>query len=64
LSLVAAGLGAFGYWGLFTYYERKEFDEMAGIYPGIALLISVILFLICLILSVIVFLKSKKNRAV
>jgi hypothetical protein len=36
LSVVAAGLGAFGYWG-YTSPGRRQYDEMAGIIPEMAL---------------------------
>jgi uncharacterized membrane protein len=58
----AAVLGAFGYWGVFTRSGRREYDEMAGFIPGIALLIAVILLLIALILSLLAFLKQRRIR--
>jgi hypothetical protein len=57
----AAALGAFGYWGVFTSSGRRQYDEMAGFIPGIALLAAAILLLIALILSLVSFLKRRKN---
>lgn len=33
LLVLAAGLGAFAYWGLLTDAGRQSFDEMDGMYP-------------------------------
>jgi uncharacterized membrane protein len=56
----AAVLGAFGYWGVFTRSGRREYDEMAGFIPGLALLVACILLLIALVISLILFLKKRK----
>jgi len=60
LSALAIPLGVFGYWGYFTYSGNKHFDEMDGLYPFFALLLSGFLFLIVLILIIISFFKKKK----
>ena len=61
LSLVAAGFGAFGYWGVYTPSGRKRYDEMAGIIPETALLVSFLLFLIILIIIIVFFSRKRKK---
>lgn len=43
LLLLAAGLAAFAWWGLFTAAGRHAYDEMAGIVPHAAGVLSAIL---------------------
>jgi len=53
LTLSAALLFCFGYWGCFTESGRVQYDEMNGMYPFFALIAACLLFLIALILFLI-----------
>ncbi len=50
---LAAMLGVFGYWGLFTEAGRHSFDEMDGMYPFSAGLLAILCFLIFLVLRML-----------
>jgi len=62
LFIFVAGLGAFGYWGLFTLAGKQKYDEMDGMYPGLALLIPALLVLLTLVLFFIDLAKKKKRN--
>ena len=50
---LAAMLGAFGYWGLFTEAGRHSFDEMDGMFPFYAGVLAIVFFLIFLVLRML-----------
>lgn len=60
--LLALCLGSFGYWGIFTTAGRQKYDEIAGLIPGIALLIAAVLLLVAIILSVILLVRYLKAK--
>jgi hypothetical protein len=43
---LAIGTGAFALWGLYTVRGRQSYDEMAGVVPLAAGLISIIAFIV------------------
>lgn len=43
LTVIAAGLLAFGWWGVYTAAGQRRFDEMAGMIPMFALWAGVLL---------------------
>jgi uncharacterized membrane protein len=62
LIAFAAVLGTFGYWGVFTRSGRKEYDEMAGMIPGFALLIATIFIFVALVIYCFLFFNERKRR--
>lgn len=50
---LAAILGAFGYWGLFTEGGRHAFDEMDGMFPFFAGILAILFFMIFLVLRML-----------
>lgn len=46
ILVVAAGLGAFAWWGMFTASGKHQFDEMAGMIPlgvGVLAIVSIVI---------------------
>ncbi len=52
----------FGYWGCFTWAGSRRYDEMDAIIPGFALFIGVILSAIAFILTLILFVRYRKQK--
>jgi heme/copper-type cytochrome/quinol oxidase subunit 2 len=62
--LTAAVLtGAFGYWGTYTKAGRIQYDEMAGMIPWFALVVSILFFIVSVSLFAAIFFKSRKKSS-
>jgi heme/copper-type cytochrome/quinol oxidase subunit 2 len=59
LIVFSALIGAFGYWGTYTKAGRQTYDEMAGMIPFFALLLSAIFLSVAVLLFVFSWFKNK-----
>jgi len=57
LSILGAGLTAFGAWGRFSQAGARKFDEMAGIIPFFSYYAGIGLLVIAVVLWVIIYIR-------
>jgi hypothetical protein len=60
IFILSVFIGVFGYWGCYTKAGNAHYDEMAGMIPFFALVISGLLLVISLILFLVAVFKKKK----
>ncbi len=61
-GLLTIVFGVFGYWGVFTEAGNRQYDEMAGIIPGFALLMACFLLFCLLVINVSWWLKVYQQK--
>jgi hypothetical protein len=63
LFIAASMLASFGYWGSYTKTGRLQYDEMAGMIPEFALMLSFLLFGIAAVLAIVLLFKYRSKSS-